>query len=299
MDVLLSYAYHAKTDLGFVRHKIGDSLLVVDSGAYTAHFSASKKQISLHEYADFLKRWEPFYSAAITLDVIHNPAATARNTKRLQRMGCRVLPVFQTGTPLAEFDAMVTDNGYVAVGGIAGMGNTRKGLRADYVTMLATRARNLGGHVHLLGVNGGAVLRSGVYSADTSAPSKVMLRGLAAIYDGQRMKYLSVSDHDTWLEHHDLLTGYEIPGVADKKWWSDRAYTKAVLTAGLWSFWVESQQLQRRNIPAPDGAPAPGTRIVAAVLNKQVLALVFAMTKRIAEGDLPRSVARLVGKVAA
>jgi hypothetical protein len=115
VNLLLSYAFHSATKLSDVRRDLVCGRLMIDSGAFTAWTKGYK--IDVDEYAEFLERWRGCWDHAITLDVIGDGKASARNTRKLHERGLPVMPVFTRGDTLADFDAMVAEVGYVCVGG--------------------------------------------------------------------------------------------------------------------------------------------------------------------------------------
>lgn len=190
--MLLSFAFFANADMGGYRKAMPCGRLLVDSGAYTA--ASIGKRITREEYADFLTTWGHVIDHAVTLDVIGDPVATRRNTHWLHSRGHDVLPVFTRGGTPADFDAMVRDAGYVAVGGGVGMSKAtyQRRLRA-----LQLRAEELGGGIHALGVgnlNSLRVIRP--YSADTSNISSLFRYGAVMAYDGRELNKVQVLDRD-------------------------------------------------------------------------------------------------------
>lgn len=114
---LVSFHYHQKTDL----QKIADTYqgpceVFADSGAFSA--ASLGATISLNEYAAWLKDWGELLTVKATLDVIGDPVATARNTRKLEGMGHKVLPVFHVGTPWHRLEKLCQDYDYVALGGM-------------------------------------------------------------------------------------------------------------------------------------------------------------------------------------
>lgn len=190
VNLLLSYAFHAKTDLGAVRGNLVCGRLMIDSGAFTAYTKG--RTIRLEEYAEFLRGWSGAWDHAMTLDVIGDPKGTAVNTRKLHAMGLPVMPVFTRGDTLTEFDAMVRDVGYVAVGGTVGLGAAHQ---RDRVAMLQRRAQELGGGIHALGVGALDSLRvARPYSADASNISGAFRFGTIVYFDGSRVRNVTLGD---------------------------------------------------------------------------------------------------------
>lgn len=202
VNLLLSYAYHAKTDLAHAKGSIHCGRLMIDSGAFSAH-SVGKK-ISLDEYAEYLEHWEGFYDHAVTLDVIGDPAASKKNTAKLHARGLPVMPVFTRGESVKEFDAMVRDVGYVCVGGGVGMSVKQVTRRA---ALLQRRAESLGGGIHALGIGSTRMLRAArPYSADSSNISGSLAFGKLYFFDGTNLQNVNANEREKMNRHRLPLT---------------------------------------------------------------------------------------------
>lgn len=204
VNLLLSYAFHAGTDLARVRRDLVCGRMLVDSGAFTAFTTG--KVIDRRAYAEFLTTWAGCWDHAITLDVLGDPVATAANTAWLHRQGVPVMPVFTTGGKLAEFDAMVREVPYVCVGGTVGMPRTEQCAR---LRMLQRRAEELGGGIHALGVGSIHSLRAArPFSADSSAISSAFKFGTIAFYDGARLRQVESRDRAGLLRWREQLRAH-------------------------------------------------------------------------------------------
>lgn len=190
VNLLLSYAFHADTDLAAVRGDLVCGRLMIDSGAFTAW--SKGRAIGLSDYAGYLQRWSTCWDHAVTLDVIGDPAASRVNTRRLHDMGLAVMPVFTRTDTLAEFDAMVRDTGYVCVGGLVGLPVAAQRARAG---MLQRRALDAGGGIHALGIGSMSSLRViRPYSADASSVSGAFRFGTIVYFDGRELRCVSVTN---------------------------------------------------------------------------------------------------------
>lgn len=208
INLLLSYAFHAKTDLAEAKRNIHCGRLMIDSGAFTAH--STGKHISLTEYAEYLEHWKGHWDHAVTLDVIGDPAASKVNTRKLHERGLPVMPVFTRGESLKEFDAMVRDVGYVCLGGGVGM-STRQ--LVQRTALLQRRAEDLGGGVHALGIGSTRMLRSArPFSADSSNISGSLAFGKLYFFDGVNLQNLNVSNRADLNRHrkHLSLAGFDL-----------------------------------------------------------------------------------------
>lgn len=128
--------------------------LLIDSGAFSAHTQGAK--ISLNEYADWLRASAHRITAALTLDVIGDHLASARNTDRLQSMlGDRVtiLPAWHLGSPWEELRRLCREHDYVAIGGAVPHAR-RVGLTMQFMIKAHQIAAEHGTRLHGLGVTG-------------------------------------------------------------------------------------------------------------------------------------------------
>lgn len=266
VNMLVSYAFFAKEDLGAFRRAMPCGRLLLDSGAFTA--ASTGKPIRLAEYADFLATWRGAYDHAITLDVIGDPVASARNTKHLHDRGLPVLPVFTRGGKPAEFDAMVRDVGYVCVGGGVGMPTA---LLVQRLRALQVRAEELGGGIHALGVGNLAGLRKiRPYSADASNVSSAFRFGTVIAYDGRNLRIFQHTDRTKLRQHFtefkaqrlgpqitDLLrTGRQPAGAA----------REALLRGFTIAYAAADEDTVRFGVPVPHGTTdSPGTHMYAAM----------------------------------
>jgi hypothetical protein len=206
VNVLLSYAYHAGTDLHKVREKLVCGRLMIDSGAFTAHTTG--REVTLNGYAKYLLEYRGEWDQAVTLDVIGDPIESRKNTLKLHGMGLPVMPVFTRGEDLKEFDAMVRDSGYVCVGGAGGMSQAALLKRA---ALLQRRAEDLGGGIHALGM--GAInhlLKAKPYSADASNISGAFRFGTIMMFDGRVVRGVGIRDKKLMMENLAHLRGHGI-----------------------------------------------------------------------------------------
>lgn len=180
--MLLSFAFFSTADIGALRKQMPCGRLMIDSGAFTA--LSTGRPIQLDDYARFLETWRGSWDQAVTLDVIGDPVATMRNTRKLHDRGINVMPVFTRGGTVEEFDSMVKEFGYVCVGGGVGM---PKPLVIDRLSALQHRAEQNGGGIHALGVgNMNGVRQIRPFSCDASNISSSFVWGRMICYDGRR-----------------------------------------------------------------------------------------------------------------
>lgn len=275
VNLLLSYAFHADTNLRMVRDRLVCGRLMIDSGAFTAW--SKGKPISLDAYAEYLERWRGCWDHAVTLDVIGNGRASAKNTRKLHAKGLPVMPVFTRGDNLAEFDAMVQDSGYVCVGGLVGLPVPAQKAR---VKMLQRRAQDQGGGIHALGIGSVAVLRDAMpYSSDSSTVSGAFQFGKVIYFNGRdivavyphkaadRKKMLADATHIRahGIDLAALVRAGRLPGAQSGRF--------ALVQAMGLAFAVADEWLKRRAVvPAPHpgiahGAEDPGPHYFNSVIN--------------------------------
>ena len=182
LDVLLSYAYHRKTDIRALRSALGpDAWIMLDSGAFTAFTTG--KPVVLRDYAAWLTEHDGAYNAAVTLDVLGDPITTATNTAWLHSHGYPVLTVATAGTPPAQVAKLAAAAPLFAVGGLV---KTPRAILRAYVAACAAIAKRHGSGVHALGVGGPTLLReTGAWSGDSSAPTRSPTFGAVTIWTGR------------------------------------------------------------------------------------------------------------------
>lgn len=271
--MLLSFAFYAKEDLARYKNQMPCGRLLVDSGAYTA--ASTGKIIRREEYADFLDTWSHVIDHAVTLDVIGDPAGTARNTSWLHKRGYPVMPVFTRGGTPADFDAMVRDCGYVCVGGGVGMPRDQVIRR---LFALQRRAEELGGGIHALGVGNLEGLRKiRPYSADSSNVSGAFKFGYLLAYtrNARQIVLFPMSDpakfkvkvrphlvalKDQGVDLAPLIRSGRMPGSKDgKRYDLMQALSVAYLCA--------DEDTTDYQVPVPQGVQdTPGTHMYSAIV---------------------------------
>lgn len=262
VNLLMSYAFHAKTDLNMIRAKMPCGRILIDSGAFTAW--STGKEIKLNEYVDFLRNFEGVWDHAVTLDTIGDPIATAKNTRKLHGMGIPVMPVFTVGDTLAEFDSMVRDVGYVCVGGTVGMNKEHQTRR---LAMLQRRAEGLGGGIHALGVGADTALRKiRPYSSDASNVSGAFRFGTVIYWDGKTLRHCSVKDTKKFAAAvpHIARHGIDVKVTFAGRTMPTGKKGRGDLMHGMsYAYAVADEVLKReRPVPVPEGInDLPGTHL--------------------------------------
>lgn len=223
VDLLLSYAFHDTLDHCGLRSRLPDGSLVwIDSGAFTAYTKGLT--ITREEYAEHLRKNAGGYDYAFSLDSIGDPKASRENTEWLWEQGLKVVPVFHFGSPLSEFRSLCEDYGYVAAGGLVPYAKDR-GRITKYLRHLVCEAAERGTAIHALGTAGRqTVIKTGVWSADSSTVSSAPLYGNVPLYDRKRRRLVMLQAADTaglYRHRHDLLAyGFPLDVIMREKRWA-------------------------------------------------------------------------------
>jgi hypothetical protein len=264
VNLLLSYAFHQAADLAKVRKDLVCGRLMIDSGAFTA-FTTGRK-IALDEYAEYLERWRGCWDHAMTLDVIGDPEKTAAQTRKLHMRGLPVMPVFTKGGTLADFDAMVKEHGYIAVGGTVGLGTKHQCAR---VTMLQRRALALGGGIHALGVGALSTLRvAKPYSADASSVSGAFRFGTVVYFTGRDIRNTPLMNRKRLHEDRDHLRGHGIdlaPLVRSRRLPGQTTGRKELMQAMSLAYACADEVLKGTSVAAPAKLLANGTHLYSSI----------------------------------
>jgi hypothetical protein len=268
VNILLSFAFHADTDLTAVRANLVCGNLMIDSGAFTAW--SKGKPVKLGDYAAYLERYRGCWDHAITLDVIGDGKASAVNTRRLHERGLPVMPVFTRGDKLADFDAMVREVGYVCVGGLVGLPAAAQRQR---VGMLQRRAADAGGGVHALGIGSMATLRATrPYSADASNISGAFRFGSIVYFNGRDIVSTQVGDRARLLRDraHLLDHGIDLALLGRTGRMPGRAEGRgALMQAMSLAYACADEQLKRTGpVTPPREGAAPGPHLYNSVIGQ-------------------------------
>lgn len=162
--VLCSYAYLTRDDA----MPTGCDL-VIDSGAFTA--DSKGVRIDRDAYTAFLARNAGRYTFALSLDVIGDPAASARN-HAAQRAALppsvTLLPTWHVGSPLDELERICEANDYVAIGGAVPY-RSRSNALLRLMLQSHRIAERHGTKLHGLGITSARVMRLPWSSVDSSS----------------------------------------------------------------------------------------------------------------------------------
>jgi hypothetical protein len=115
---LASYFY-VKDNPSFLTDEERLPHLFLDSGAYSAHNSGAK--VDLTKYCDFIKEHEKNLDVYGNLDVIGSAEDTFKNQELMEKEGLHPLPTFHFGEDFKWLDTYL-DAGYkyIALGGLVG-----------------------------------------------------------------------------------------------------------------------------------------------------------------------------------
>lgn len=168
-NVLISFAEGASACERFTRP---GWRVLLDSGAYANHTS-KKPVVTLEQYRAYLLEHGHRYFRYFNLDVIGDPAQSARNLAALEEAGLKPIPVFQRGGTSTELKAMLARHELVGIGGIAG--RLKHKSHMDYLEQVMATAGTDRRRTHLLGCGDQRVLgRFSPYSADSSGAANRM-----------------------------------------------------------------------------------------------------------------------------
>jgi hypothetical protein len=248
VDLLFSFAFHKRIDLAAVRDAVGnDANIMIDSGAFTAH--STGKPIKLADYMAFLEHWRGVYNYAMSLDVVHNTIATARNLVTLTDAGHRVLPVYTATANERELRRIARDFDYIAYGGMVGVPKT---LQQAATKRVVDICRETNTRVHALGQASAQMFAvSQAHSGDSSAVSRMTLIRSLQVYDYSRRQMINgkIGDKEDWRNNARLYQSYGlnarafISGAIIK----EKEQRLIGYTAGLLSTALLANHLQRNN----------------------------------------------------
>lgn len=266
LRLLLSYHYHAKTDLAaafaerFVRpwpH------VFADSGAYSALTQGAR--IELGAYADWLHQNADVIRAYANLDVIGDADKTWRNQQRLEARGLAPIPVFHAGEDMRHLDRYL-DAGYayIALGGMVGK---RLPQQMPWAVECFRRARGRA-VFHGFGLATWRALAAlPWHSIDAFTWGVGFKFGEVSVFDESRGFFrINLGDHRAAYANASLVRsyGYDPADFADRT-----RCTRAMICgiSGL-SYLRAEQWLRRRHGPVhvprtPDAAPGVNIYLVA------------------------------------
>jgi hypothetical protein len=274
---LVSFHYHQKTNLQeIVDSYHGPCEVFADSGAFSA--ATLGATIKLADYAAWLKEWDHLLTVRATLDVIGDPAATARNTAALERQGLPVLPVFHTGTPYAELEKLVKQYDYMALGGMVPHAKDAPAV-LRWLIQCFKIAQETGTVFHGFGQTRLETLRKlPFYSVDSSAWASGMRYGTITLWDDRANKLIQLQGGDRLAarKHARLLRAHGAdpalvgrPGFAQKSQRTEPQFRKEVAmmrgAPAIAYLRMGDYLAKRHKVPAPKSLTQRGTSVYLAV----------------------------------
>lgn len=97
--------------------------LFLDSGAFSSW--SLGVDVSIEEYAEFLRENQDIIEMASVLDAIGDPVGTFHNQNALEKMGVEVLPCFHYGEPWDLCEYYVRNYDYITIGGMVPIPNAK------------------------------------------------------------------------------------------------------------------------------------------------------------------------------
>jgi len=121
-NVLVSYEYlranDAFSDLCFQLHKDGKINLMIDSGAFSVYKKPHAKELTVEDYAGFLKSNHETCNKYVTLDVIGNQKETESNYKKMISLGLNPMYVLTMANEKLDLVKEAVENQpYICVAG--------------------------------------------------------------------------------------------------------------------------------------------------------------------------------------
>ncbi|MBO2461592.1 hypothetical protein [Actinomadura violacea] len=283
LRVLVSFYYASHIDLSALADYDGPVELFVDSGAYSAESVGAT--VRLADYASWLHEWRTLITTAANLDVIGDHAASARNCEKLEAAGCKVLPVFHTGSPWAELERLCAAYGYVGVGGMASAATNNQRLLMQWLIKCHRIARDNDAGLHGFGMTTPDVLaRLPFYSVDSTTWKAGIRYGNLQMWDGRRARFVTIpfGDHGKAHRHRELIRAHSgvAADVARKGFCllGDRPredyvrdYYMALRISATGILRFEEWLSGRHRVPPPPGWRTPGPAYFLGVVNNREL----------------------------
>lgn len=191
-----------------------------DSGAHSARTLGL--DLSVDDYATWIKQWHQWFTVYANLDVIWSPQATRANQHRLEEHhGLSPTPVFHTGEDFSVLQRYL-DEGYtyIALGKL--LGNSVKHLRP----WIAKCFRMAGDQAvfHGFGLTVWQLLREfPFYSVDSSSWGAGVRYGTMRLFHRGRWVTVKLRDRNHVQAHRQVLDSYGLPYSALSAKGYDRA----------------------------------------------------------------------------
>lgn len=210
LDALISYHYYRSDNAVQKLVDTGRLNMIGDSGAFSAYTQGAT--ISMPEYAEWVRKWQPHLYWVASLDVLGDPEATWRNWVELrERYGLNLVPTLHVGTPMKWLDAYAREGvDFVGLGGGLTTGAT-DGIRWSARTLLYARREHPQMRFHGWGISKRAALDNiPFYSADSSGTLGVGYRfGRLRLFDPRTARDVTFHlDGTSPFKHRHLLKLY-------------------------------------------------------------------------------------------
>lgn len=267
LRVLISYWYYKNIDLEALLEKYFTPPypdIFADSGAFSALTQGA--EITVEEYAEWLKRWRYLFSAYANLDVIMEAKQTWENQHHLEDMGLEPVPCFHVNESWKWLEEYIDRYSYIALG-VAGM-QQRKDKLMSWLIRCFQMAEDRAVY-HGFALTSWQVMSSFPwYSVDSSSWGQGFRYGRVPIFDYQHGRFLKLElgDWAAWQQHSSLVRdlGFDAMDFALRER-NDRAKICAISAL---SYMLAERWLREHHgpitIPGGDGSSGPKTHLVTA-----------------------------------
>lgn len=248
MRVLLSYHYFKNVDIEKLVNDLSISGypvdIMADSGAYSAFTLGA--EIVLEEYLQWIKHWEPFFTAYANLDVIGDPQATLDNQKELEAHGVKPLPIHHVGDSWHYLDDYIKDYDYIMLGGMVPYAKQKARLM-PWLIECFKRAKNKAVY-HGLGLTSWYSLSAlPWYSVDSSSWASGFRFGHAPVFypKSGKMQNIQLGNRQQWnrYAHAVRALGFNSADYADRA----RSNRAKLCQIGAASYMAAEKYLRRRH----------------------------------------------------
>jgi hypothetical protein len=266
--------------------------LFADSGAFSAANAGA--DVSLDDYATWLRRNHTALNFAAALDVIGDPKASEANASRLrERVGddVVVVPTFHVGSPWRYLDSMLADYDFIALGGAVAF-NRRTDALMGWLVQAHQRIKDAGAVAHGFGLTRPPYPELlPWYSVDSAYWGSVHRTGTLSLWDAPKRAFTAVRLGRKGAGKHALLLrkygvnqraavefGFGRSSVrgADAK--RDRAQLNGAAIASLRAY--ESHLRTLRDVLAPPGVRGDGPKVYLAAGSASDVRLIMSASRQ-------------------
>jgi len=167
--------------------------ILMDSGAYSA--MTKGVEIDIDKYIQFIKDCGDKITAAVSLDVIGDGAATYSQWKYMKKKGVNTIPTYHLSTDVKYLERYIEETDYIGVGGVAGVTTSRTS-RETFNVLWKEMLTDSDGmplcKIHAFGITDVTILADfPFYSIDSSTWLMTSRRGIIIIpgLDGKEPDY--------------------------------------------------------------------------------------------------------------